>query len=452
MDLTRYKLRLGGRSPRLFSLPDRHHLSAPEAMTAALLSRSTSGLNELSGHDESTLNLFLDLVSENELTGYCLESIYLLKLEAKFKSLTINHHGTKTDLLTLITRQSGLEAIKFEKFEKKFAAFLELTAPLNHELVWLKGIVTSRTAYSNAEYRLSGDFDCYVNPKHFPQLLQILNANEFRVIAGDTGFCNQLGVGPVSSIVDLFLVPSEDLIPSAVCGMYRNRWPLLDIKVNPLDRGLKMVELDRFERNKVTVSWQRCIFTAPDLLDQLLIALTHFEKDRFAGWKQILDIKLLAEKVNQTPEFWGEFVRRARVEGVGTACSAGLSLARERLNLAGVDSVIEDLTPADEKMSRRWLMFTVTPLFYWNTSSLPMLYANAKLADDSQRKLRVIQESLRPSKQFLSNYYLGGRPVTFFSYMYAMLLHWLVLWLPGGVVRRTFGKLIWRENQFGTSI
>ncbi|CAN5675193.1 hypothetical protein BH10CYA1_BH10CYA1_55220 [soil metagenome] len=449
MDLTRYIFRCGGKSQRFFSLLDRAHLRQPEALLAALLSKGSRSAELLRAIDASSLSLFLDLVSANELTGFVLESIYVMRLESELRSLSINHHGTDVDLLTLMTRQAGLEAIKFEKFQKKFAGFLELTAALNRQLIWLKGIVTSRTCYASPEYRLSGDFDCYVNPKHFSELFEILKSNDFNVITRDTGFCNQLGVGPVGIIDDLFLVPSIDFVPSAVCGMYKNRWPLLDLKVNPLDRGLRMVELERFERDAVLVYWRDTTFSAPDLLDQLMIALTHFEKDRFVGWKQLLDIKLLAEKVNSTPELWNEFVRRCRIEGVSTACTAGLSLARDRLELTDVDGVIEELAPKDQSYWRRTFTFTVTPLFYWNTSSMLMLLANAKLSDDSARKMRVLKESFCPNKKFLSNYYFDGHELNPLTSTLALWLHWMTLCLPGGIVRRTFGKLIWKQNQFG---
>jgi Uncharacterised nucleotidyltransferase len=451
MDLTKYKLRCGGMSQRIFSLSDRAHLSAPDSMMAALLSRSQRNQESLYVQDAATLNVFLNLVNQNELTGFVLESIYMLKLENRFRSLTVAQDGSEVDLLTLMIRQSALEAIKFEKFEKKFVSFLNFTSRLNDRVIWLKGIVTSRTCYSDPVYRLSGDFDCYVNPTNFAELFQVLTDNQFCVITGDTGFCNQLGVGPVGDIGDVFLTPSDEFVPSAVCGLYRNRWPLLDIKVNPLDRGLRMVELDRFEKNAISVQWREIRFSAPDLLDQLMIALTHFEKDRFIGWKQLLDIKLISEKINETQSLWDEFIRRCHVEGISTACSAGLSLARERLELQGVDDVIERLSPRNEGVLRRLLTFTVTPLFYWNTSSALMLYVNAKLSEDSVRKMHALSKSLWPSKQFLSKYYFAGKQLNLFSYTVAIFLHWLVFFLPGGVVRRSFGQLIWKQDQFGAN-
>ncbi|HEY9679226.1 MAG TPA: nucleotidyltransferase family protein [Drouetiella sp.] len=449
MELSRYKLRYGGKSQNIFSLPERAHLSGAEQMMCALLSRSRDGLEILDTADENVLHLFLDLVSENELTGFVLETIYLLKLEPKIRALSIDHHGTRVDLMTLLTRQSGLEAIKFQKFEKKFLEFLQLTRELNSQIVWFKGIVTSRLYYSSPEYRLSGDFDCFVEPRYFEDLFKTLYLNDFRVIADDTGFCNQVGVGPVSAPADLFLAPSPEFVPSAVCGMQRNHWPLVDIKVNPLDRGLKMIELDRFMRNVISIPWRGTTFSAPDLLDQLLITLTHLEKDRFLGWKQLLDVKLIAEKINETPDLWSEFARRCQIEGVSTACAAGLALAVERLKLQNVERIISQLEPKNSGFLRRILTFTVTPLFYWNASSFLMLLANAQMSDDSRRKLRILWSSVIPSEAFLKRYYSRNSISGLLLYLCALPVHWIVLFLPGGLTRRTVGRFIWSDKQFG---
>jgi hypothetical protein len=164
----------------------------------------------------------------------------------------------------------------------------------------------------------------------------------------------------------------------------------------------------------------------------------------------LLDIKLLSEKINETPENWNEFIRRCRVEGVSTACCAGLSLAVDRLGLAGVEKPIAETNAVDQGIARRVFSFTVTPLFYWNTSSLPMLLVNAFLADDSSRKMSVLKRSFVPDKKFLANYYFGKQNVNSIELSLGLLLHWLVLFLPGGLIRRTFGPRIWRGKQFGT--
>lgn len=449
MDITKYLLRCGGSSYRVFTLPPLASLEVAEQLMASLLSRVTVPDALLCNVTKNTIQTFLDLVIENELAGYILESICLAGLESRIRELRLTSGDSETDVFTLISRQSAVEAIKFEKFDTKFVNFLDLSAQLAEQIVWLKGIVTSRTCYSNAALRLSSDFDCFVDRKYLRELNQILSANDFHVIAGDTGFCNQLGVGPVKSLDDLFLVPSSEFVPSAVVGYLRKRSPLLDIKFNPLDRGLKMIEQDRFERDSVAIAWRGRHFVAPSLLDQLIVTLTHLEKDRFVGWKQLLDIKLLSEKISQEPENWKEFVRRCKVEGVSTACCAGLSLARDRLALTGIDHVIDQTNASKHGLARRTFTFTVTPLFYWNTSSLPMLMANAAVSDDALRKMNVLKASLCPDKTFLSSYYFGGRELNLVSWLLVLFLHWLVLILPGGVIRRTFGFVFLQDKQFG---
>jgi hypothetical protein len=123
-----------------------------------------------------------------------------------------------------------------------------------------------------------------------------------------------------------------------------------------------------------------------------------------------------------------------------------LSLAAERLSLQNVSETVSALAPHD-RAARKILFFTVTPLFYWNTSSLPVLALNAAVADDSPRKFAALGESLLPAQEFLSQYYAGGKPLSFATRALAILLHWLVLLLPGGVVRRTFGQFLWPNAQ-----
>lgn len=451
MDLTKYLFRQTGSSWRIFTLPGLTQLSLAERLMAVMLGRNLSIDNVLNNQTVESANLFLQMLTENELGGYVLESIFLLKLEAIFRKIFVTQDGGEVDLFAAISRQAALEAIKFEKFDNKFVDFLDLTAALGSNIIWLKGIVASRTCYREPAQRLSGDFDCFLQSHYLTQMNEILVAAGFHVILNDYGFCNQLGVGPVLSLDNLFLVPNDELVPSAVVGYFKNRCPIVDIKFNPLDRGLKMIELDRFLSEAERVTWRGRTFLAPGLLDQLLISLCHLEKDRFIGWKQLLDIKLLADKINLQPHNWKEFVRRSEVEGLSTACCAGLSLARERLGLTGIDEVICQTETAGQNISRRLLAFTVTPLFYWNTSSLPMLLANAAVSDDSARKMNVLRSSLFPDKTFLSAYYLDGRTMNFVDHWRALILHWFVMFLPGGVVRRTFGQLVWPERQIGSS-
>lgn len=123
----------------------------------------------------------------------------------------------------------------------------------------------------------------------------------------------------------------------------------------------------------------------------------------------------------------------------------------DRLGLTGVEKVIAETDAVDQGISRRLFSFTVTPLFYWNTSSLLMLLANAFLADDSPRKMAVLKRSLLPTREFLAKYYFGKQNVSSIEYSLGLFLHWFVLFLPGGLIRRTFGPKIWSGKQFGTN-
>jgi hypothetical protein len=91
------------------------------------------------------------------------------------------------------------------------------------------------------------------------------------------------------------------------------------------------------------------------------------------------------------------------------------------------------------------ITLSLTPRFLWNQSSLPMLLLNAVFLGNTQRKLRALWTCLFPDREFLAAYYaptsLKSRPV-----ISPLLTHWLVLALPAGVIRRTFGRTIWRES------
>lgn len=442
-------LKYGGNYWSFFKLSRLEDLEPADRLVAAILSHSVTSADQLSRGSLETVSKALELLIESELCGYACEAIYFLNLETLAKEISVNYSDASSNVLAVLSRQSSVEAIKFEKFDAKFTEFLEATAEIQNELIWLKGIVTSRTFYPSPQLRLSSDFDCFIEPSALVLVDTVLQNLNFSVITGDTGFCNQLGVGPVSSFNELFLAPSEELVASGVVGYHKVGWPIIDLKISPFDRGLKMVEGKRFKTNAIEVHWQTQSFYAPDLLDQLIISLTHLEKDRFKGWKQLLDIKILAENVNKNSDQWNEFVRRCRVEGVSTACWAGLTLAKDRLELSCVDDVVAQLEPSRLALMARFFIFTVTPLFYWNTSSFPMLLANAIFSDDASRKLEVLKTSLLPHRQFLSNYYCEGAKLSLISYPVVLLLHWLVLFLPGGLVRRTFGVHLWRGAQFG---
>lgn len=440
MELTKYWLRYGGNSSKLFRLDELTKLPPADALLSALLRESSAIEDLLKDQNAESVDQFVALVKENSLAGYVLSCVYKRKLEDQLKEL---HSSSTTTLISHLSRQAASEAVLYEQFENRFVKFLKRTAALSNRLIWLKGIVLSRTIYGEPNFRLSSDFDCFIEPKLVNEFHVLLTSQGFTDIAGDSGFCNQSGVGPVTELSDLFLSPSDELIPSGVIGYEKPGWPIVDVKFNPLDRGIRMVEQERFIRNATQVEWRSIVFLAPDLIDQLIISLVHFEKDRFKGWKQLLDIKLLVARMDEQPDLWDEFIRRALVEGIDKACWAGLLIAVNRVDAQVPEAVLVTLRKKDESFFGHLFSFTVTPLFYWNTSSLLMLWANALMSTDSRRKINALNRCILPDKHFLAKYYCGAENISPAKHLLVLPLHWLVLLLPGGIVRRTFGQWLW---------
>ncbi len=444
MDLAKYWVRYGGSSLEIFRIKKLSELSPAESLLSSLLHGNDDVSTMLNSLSLESSDFFVELVKENSLASYVLSQSYKSGVDTQLGEL---HNSSKETLLSILSKQAAWEAVTFERFDNHFVKFLDITADYNDRIIWLKGIVTSRTIYGEPSYRLSSDFDCFLEPKFLTEFDALLRANHFTNIAGDAGFCNQLGVGPVNKLADLFLAPSSEFVPSGVIGYQKPKWPILDLKFNPLDRGIRMVELARLIDNSTLVQWRSRIFLAPDLIDQLLVSLVHFEKDRFKGWKQLLDLRLLTEKMNENPTNWTEFVRRSKVEGIATICWAGLALTHERLKIDIPADILSELTAPKVNIAERLFRFTLTPLFYWNTSSLPMLLASACFSDDRERKANALKSSLLPSKTFLESYYFDGKKFDALQYLIALILHWSVLLLPGGVVRRTFGKFVWKGDE-----
>ena len=182
------------------------------------------------------------------------------------------------------------------------------------------------------------------------QFVQLAGESGYRPIIGDAGFCNQLEVGPCSTWSELFAVPSADWIPSAVIGLSKKGWPLIDPNFNALDRGLAFKEMSRFYEDSIWINWRGRKFRAPAVIDHLIISLLHSEKDRFGRWKSLMDVHLLAESVEQQ-NGWTEFVRRCLHEGTSLSAWSGLVLSVNRFSTRVPQSVIDELKPRNTELS-----------------------------------------------------------------------------------------------------
>ena len=85
--------------------------------------------------------------------------------------------------------------------------------------------------------------------------------------------------------------------------------------------------------------------------------------------------------------------------------------------------------------------FISSHAFIWNSTSLPMLIFNALVSTNTKQKLSLLAKSIVPNRTFLMKYY-RTREGTSRSLVTSLILHWGVLILPGGLVRRTFGKYV----------
>jgi hypothetical protein len=72
-----------------------------------------------------------------------------------------------------------------------------------------------------------------------------------------------------------------------------------------------------------------------------------------------------------------------------------------------------------------------------------MLLLNALLVGGRQRKQAIVVKSFLPADEFLSRYYANSRVVSFNNRWFYVILHWLVLACPAGLIRRTIGQFIW---------
>lgn len=348
--------------------------------------------------------------------------------------------------ISVISKFSRTQTGSQMNLEGRFASLLELIGEeqLEH-MLWTKGIHLSRTIYGRPELRPVGDIDVIVHPAAMNSFLRTLEKAGFRPFEGPE-FCNQTGVGPTSQSDDSFLTPVPELIPASALSLGRPDYPMIDVKIGPLDRGVQVVELDRFFASAENGSCRGFRYRAPAKSDHLMIMLRNLDKDRFVNWKTLLDVHLLAQRLSSAD--WRNFVAACMTESIGHSAWLGLSVAADRLKTNIPDFVLDQLSPSASGFAGRYLSFTISPAFVWNTTSLPMLLLNANVSDDRQRKLKLLRKAMFPPTEFLKRYYAkNAGELTAAGYAKLILLHWLVLLLPGGVVRRTFGRLVWPKSR-----
>jgi hypothetical protein len=335
--------------------------------------------------------------------------------------------------------------LEYQTMSDRLRWLINAMDPLLEHVVWLKGTTLSRSLYQQGNHRLSLDFDIVVAEEYKDKVLGRLEADGFWPIWNEPGYCHQYGVGPVGSLTDLNLTPTSD---NETCHNLTLKKegpnPLVDFKLHPLDTGLRMKEARRFFAEAKPVNWAAGKLLAPSTIDHLIISLLHFHKHGFCGWGWLYDIHLLTNKLSETPELWPEFIRRCQLEGIKTSAAKGLEIAKYHLSSSISEDVLQELQTWQSQYLPGSIMRITSTEFVWNCNSLPMLLLNAAVMGDARRKMQVLLMSILPEKQFLSQYYADGKAISWHNYVVFLVLHWLVLLLPAGLIRRTYGKIYWR--------
>lgn len=421
-----------------------------EKLLASLLLNDRGSL-EQSLKDGSRFNDFADellfQVGESGLVGLFYERACELHAQDIFEQVFLPNGLNFFDYLE---RQAKSEAIRSVQFDERF---FELQNFLQEELphmIWIKSTVLVRTLYEKLNYRLGIDFDVVIRKERLPNLLKRLRQAGWQPLLENPGNCHQIGVGPTQNLADLFLVPEEELEGCHNLTMVAPGWPYLELKINPLDNGVQMRELERFFSEAIDIKWRNGVFKAPSFVDHLILELVHLHKHRLFGFGWMHDIHLIINKLNENPSQWADFIYRVKKEGVVQGAYAALQKVSNVLKTPVPEEVMAELSRGGK--FTRPLVNLVSTEFVWNANGLPMLVLNAATLGDGKRKMQILQKSFFPDDEFLSNYYCDGRNLRLFTRVQLLVLHWLVLLLPAGVIRKTFGRLYWKapnSEEFG---
>lgn len=347
-------------------------------------------------------------------------------------------------LLDVLKQEAEYAAIFFGGVDQRFVQLADL---LGEQVVWIKGSALSRSLYERPQFRSVRDFDLLVRSGQEDSVLQSLQEFGFEPVWDVPGTCARYGVGPVGTLRSMSISPCNKFIQYQNLTLRKSGWPDVELKFDPLDTGLKMKELDRFFVECRRLVWRDRNFLAPSVVDHLILELTHFHKHGFEGWHWLYDIHLLTLKVDSDDGQWQELVRRCCHEGVGASAWAGLMLASDRLGSPVPSDVLRSLAPSQREWAVRFLTYTTTTEFLWNTATLWDMLLSAAFLGDRERKLSALWQTAIPTKEFLAKYYAGGKRLNWWVYPALWLLHCLVLVLPGGLVRKAFGRFLWRYRQ-----
>lgn len=437
LTLDRFWIRENGLSSKITKIRLYDQLKPGEQLFACILRNDDVSAAQLLKDPGSrhTFESLIELSSQNQFARLILDRLFDSEL------LSFLPEDLRKELTDLAMQETAFQKI----IAKRFTELLCSVSALKQHHLWIKGVSLSRMVYSDINHRNYGDLDLVVRREKLVETIQAIIKLGF-VVHNSPAFCNQIGVGPLSCAADLLLSPHPDLIPTSALSLRKEGWPMIDIKFGPFDRGIQMLELERcFDEAESLISGGERFF-APNAVDHLMISVHNLDKDRFSSWKNLYDIHLLALKVTDDPIQWSQFVARCKRESIELSAWFGLSLAVDRFGTPVPNVVLAKLRP-NGPIWQQQITLTISPFFVWNATSLPMMLANACLSSDWKRKTSMLARSIFPSREFLAAYYSKNRCLTNFSHLPILLLHWLNLLSPGGLVRSGMGKYLWTDNR-----
>lgn len=405
---------------------------------ALLMNREAcdAALQELSTPD--LVDFLAAEIDEAHMEPILYERFLKLQLGARCKELKLTDGK---DLLQWISTNARRRMADYDHMDGQFMQLLDWLKEHQDSVVWLKGVVTSRTLYERPYHRPSRDFDLVVRPGKHDAVFECLRAKGYALSWFDT---IQSRSQPLVSPAFAMMGPSAESEFTNEIQATKSGFSLIEIKFDPLKSGLRMLELDRFFRQSHTVEWSGKKFLAPSIVDHLVLELFNMHRRGFRPWPWLYDIHLLSSRL--TEDQWREFVRQCCVEGVRTSAWAGLQLAQDRLKTPVPEFVLKELSPENCGFFGRLLTFVVGSRFVWNEKGLGELILNSLLLGDSARKCSVIFRSFFPSRDFLSAYYWQRRDISFLQYIVAILVHWAVLIVPRSKITRAVGKALRKRS------
>jgi len=443
--LKRFWIRQHGLSLDFLRIKTLGELTIAGQLFAALLSNDGARVALLlSRHNLSMwYRELVALVRQTGLAGVIMHNIVECGLRATTADAYVSEHDRKAIdqraehfFLKKLRRLAMLESLTSKQIDKHFLRALDALGDLGDHVVWIKGIAAARSVYPRVEYRTHGDADCVVRNEDFQPVIERLREKVGYGAARSSGFCNQIGCGPTTEITDLILSPSNNLTQASPVSLTAPGGSgMIDIKVNPFCRGLPMAEIERFYSQSVTCDWNGRKVRIPTLNDQLIVTLLNLaERERFKNWR--------------CPQLWTELLRCARAEGIELPAWAGLALSVDHFNSPVPPSVMQELQPKRTNPALFVIAFIVHPEFVWNSSSLPSMCLASLISTDRKRRFRALWSAFLPSKDFLTQYYCRPKQI---PWLICLVLHWLIIVLPGGMVRRTFGPTIWPDKPLSWS-